>query len=191
MFQELVDPSSDPEVAALVREFAGERWGRVSALYGMLLHQPDIARAWLELGSAIRKRSSLDDRIRELTICLVGLVAEQSFEIEKHVPLALAAGATQQELDALLDRDACPSFDERDLALLDLAEHIARSTVTEDAFRAAAARFDPAVLVEIATTVGYYVGTAHFLDAFGISAGAPGVSVPEGSEPQGPEPEVP
>lgn len=75
MFQGLVDPEGDPEVAALVVEFAQERWGRVSALYGMLLHQPEVARAWLDLGSAIRKRTSLDDRIRELTICLVARVA--------------------------------------------------------------------------------------------------------------------
>lgn len=179
MFQGLVDPEGDPEVAALVVEFAQERWGRVSALYGMLLHQPEVARAWLDLGSAIRKRTSLDDRIRELTICLVARVAGQGFELEKHVPLALAAGATEEELDALLDRGTCATFDARDRDLLDFAEHVARASVTEDVFRAAVARFDPPVLVEIATTVGYYLATARFLDAFGIGEGAPGIVLPE------------
>jgi 4-carboxymuconolactone decarboxylase len=172
MFQPLVDPE-DPAVAAIVGEFSQARWGRVSALYGMMMHQPDIARAWLGLGSAVRQRTSLDDRERELMICLVAQVAGQSFEWAAHEPLALRAGATPDELAAILDRTRCATFSARDRLLLDFAEHVARATVDADAFAAAAAELSPAVLVEVATTVGYYVGTARFLDAFGITAGAP------------------
>lgn len=178
MFQPLVNPSNDPDVQADVREFARERWGRVSALYGMLLHQPDVARAWLGLGGAVRKRTSLDDRIRELAICLVARIADQGFEFENHAPIAVAAGATEAELEALLDRGSCATFDARDRALLDFAEHVARGTVTEASFADASDRFSPTVLVEIAVTAAYYLATARFLDAFGIVEGTKGLVVP-------------
>jgi alkylhydroperoxidase family enzyme len=183
MFQGLVDPSSDPALEALVQEFARERWGRVSALYGMLLHQPEVARAWLGLGGAIRKRTSLDDRIRELAICLVARIVDQDFEFENHAPIALRAGATEEELAALLDRATCATFDDRDRDLLDFAEHVARGTVTQEVFDVAAARFDATVLVEIATTSAYYLATARFLDAFGIRAGQKGLVVDPGPDP--------
>jgi alkylhydroperoxidase family enzyme len=183
MWQPLVDPDADPEVRKLVQEFARERWGRVSALYGMLLHQPEVARSWLGLGGAVRKRTSLDDRIRELTICLVARVMDQSFEFENHAPIALRAGATEAELAALLDRGSCATFSERDLALLDFAEQVTRGSVTEARFAAAAQHFSPPVLVEIATTAAYYLATARFLDAFGIVAGTEGLVVaPESAE---------
>lgn len=172
MFQPLVDPE-DPAVAALIGEFSQARWGRISALYGMMMHQPDIARAWLGLGSAVRKQTSLDDRVRELMICMVARIADQSFEWAAHEPLALAAGATPEELGLLLDRDACPTFTAADRVRLDYAEHVARGTVDPEVFAAASEGLDPAQLVEVATTVGYYVATARFLDAFGIIAGAP------------------
>lgn len=186
MYQELVDPSADPDLEQLVQEFARERWGRVSALYGMLLHQPEVARAWLGLGGAIRKRTSLDDRRRELAICLVARLVDQDFEFENHAPIALRAGATQDELDALLDRDSCSSFDEHDLQLLTFAEHVAMGTVTQEVFDAAAEHFGPPVLVEIATTAAYYLATARFLDAFGIRAGTRGLVVgTDTAEPNG------
>lgn len=179
MFQPLVDPKSNPAVEADVQEFARERWGRVSALYGMLLHQPAVARAWLGLGGVVRKQTSLDARIRELAICLVARIAGQGFEFENHAPIAVAAGATDAELAALLDRGSCVSFDARDIALLDFTEHVARGTVTEGSFAAAANHFTPSVLVEIAATAAYYLATARFLDAFGIVAGTKGLVVPE------------
>lgn len=172
MRQPLADPS-DPDVAALLSRIRGQRWGRVSALYGMLLHQPRVAEGWLGLGSAIRRDSGLTDRTRELAICLVGRICDQSYEWENHAPLALSAGATHAELEALLDRERCDSFSDRERTVLDLVESVARDEVDDERFARAASVLTPHELVELVATASYYVGTARFLSAFGIEAGAP------------------
>lgn len=43
--------------------------------------------------------------------------------------------------------------------------------------QATAAALDPSELVEVVATASYYVGTARFLSAFGIEAGAGDISL--------------
>lgn len=183
MRQPLVD-RSDTAVSELAARIRGERWGRVSALYGMLLHHPPIAEGWMGLGSAIRRRTDLDDRTRELAICLVAAVCDQSFEWENHARLAEAAGVTPSELGALRERDRCATFSPRERLVLDLAEAVARGTVTDELFRRGQALLTPREMVEVVATAAYYVATARFLSAFGIEAGAPSLIGPE----EGPAP---
>lgn len=174
----LVDPDRDPQVRALATRVRGARWGRISALYGTLLHSPSVAEGWLALGTAVRRRTHLDDRTRELAICLVARVCDQSYEWASHADLARTAGATDPELDALLDRDACPTFAPRERLVLDLVEATARDAVVDELLAAASAELDTAQLVEVVATAAYYVGTARYLSALGIHAGAPSVPGP-------------
>ena len=182
MRQPLAD-LAEPEAAALARTIRGQRWGRVSALYGMLLHHPAIAEGWVGLGSAVRRRTSLDDRTRELVICAIAAVCGQSYEWESHAALARRAGATPDELAHVLDRDACPTFSDRERLVLDLAVATANDQVTDAAFHRAAEVLAPPELVEVVATAAYYVGTAQFLSAFGIEAGAPNLVDPEETPP--------
>lgn len=179
MRQPLADPS-DPRVTAVISGIRGQRWGRVSALYGMLLHQPRVAEGWLALGSAIRRHTGLRDRTRELSICLVARICDQSYEWESHAPLALSAGATPAELEALLEREACESFSGHERTILDLVESVARDEVSDEVFSRAAAVLTHEELVEVVATASYYVGTARFLSAFAIEAGAPSLTDPDG-----------
>jgi AhpD family alkylhydroperoxidase len=175
MRQPLVDLSSSPAAAEVAGTIAGQRWGSVSALYGMLLHAPAVAEGWVALGTAVRRRTSLDDRLRELLICMVARVCDQSYEWASHSRLAAAAGATEAELAALPAWESCPTFSPRERAVLALAGATAQGTVDDEAFGRAAAALDRTELVEVVATAAYYTGTARFLSAFAIEAGADGL----------------
>jgi 4-carboxymuconolactone decarboxylase len=168
-----VDLRAHPEARRAAERISGERWGRISALYGMLLHSPPVAEGWVGLGSAVRRRTELDDRLRELAICLVARVCEQGYEWQNHAPIARDAGATEEELAALLDRGSCASYSELDRLVLDLTEATARGRVTDELVATASDRLGDRLLTEVIATAAYYVGTAHFLTAFGIGEGAP------------------
>lgn len=174
--QPLVDLSSSPAAAAVAQTVAQERLGRVSALYGMLLHSPAVAQGWVALGTAVRRHTALEDRLRELLICLVASLCDQSYEWETHSGLAVAAGVTDEELAALPRWQDCTSFSPRERLVLALGDATVRGTVDDAAFGAAAAELDPSELVEVVATASYYLGTARFLSAFGIEAGAGGIS---------------
>ena len=173
MRRPFVDLQDHPDARTAAERISGERWGRISALYGMLLHSPPVAEGWVGLGTAVRRRTGLDDRLRELAICLVARVCDQGYEWQNHAPLARDAGATEEELTALLDRGACDSFSELDRAVLDLAEATARGNATDELITAASERLGDRTLTEVVATAAYYVGTAHFLNAFGIGTGSP------------------
>jgi alkylhydroperoxidase family enzyme len=168
-----VDLDQHPDARRVAQRISGERWGRISALYGMLLHSPSVAEGWVGLGTAVRRRTGLDDRLRELAICLVARVHDQGYEWENHAPIAQRAGATDEELAALLDRDTCTTYSARDRLVLDLAEATARGEVTDGLVASASEQLGDRLLTEVIATAAYYVGTAHFLSAFGIGQGAP------------------
>lgn len=169
----LVDPVRDVAIRPLVARIRGARWGNVSPLYATLLQAPEVASAWADLGTAIRKRTSLDDRTRELAICLVAHRCGQSYEWQQHAPLARDAGVTEAELDALGDRDACPSFSARERAVLDLVEATVEGAVTDELVTGAGLTHGE--VVEVVATAAYYLATARYLDAIGIQAGTPGL----------------
>jgi 4-carboxymuconolactone decarboxylase len=139
----------------------------------MLLHSPPVAEGWVRLGTAVRRRTGLDDRLRELAICLVARVCDQGYEWENHAPIARDAGATEEELAALLDRGTCSTYSALDRLVLDLTEATARGRVTDELITAASDRLGDRLLTDVIATAAYYVGTAHFLTAFGIGPGAP------------------
>lgn len=174
-----VDLEDHPDARDGAERIRGQRWGRISALYGMLLHSPPVAQGWVGLGTAVRRHTGLDDRLRELAICLVARVCNQGYEWENHAPIARAAGATEAELDALLDRGSCATYSDLDRVVLDLTEATARGTVTDDLLASANDQLDDRLLTEVIATAAYYVGTAHFLNAFDIGEGAPTFLAPD------------
>lgn len=169
-------PLADPERTAAAARVAAlvcrQRWGAISALYGMLLHSPTVAEGWLALGTAVRRETAFDDRTRELVICLVASIVGAAFEWENHAGLARRAGVSDEELDALPDWRTCARFGPRDRALLAFSEAVARGTMDDATFAGARAMLGEAEVVELAAMVSYYVGTGRFLQALGVEAGA-------------------
>lgn len=142
----------------------------VLLLYQMLLHSPEVAAGWCELGTAVRWRASLDGRTRELLICLVASLNDDDYEWAVHAPLALAAGVGSEQLDSLPAWSACDSFSERDRVALGFGERVALGRVDDETFPEASATFDRQQLVEIAATCAYYVAVSRFLRTFDVRA---------------------
>src|SRR4051794_22679041 len=69
-------------------------------VFQMLAHAETAYRPWLRFGGAILADLALDPLLRELVILQVGRLAAR-YEWEQHVPLAKAAGATDEQLTAL------------------------------------------------------------------------------------------
>jgi 4-carboxymuconolactone decarboxylase len=154
-----------------VARIAALRSGEVSTLYRMLLHSGNVAAGWCELGTAVRYRSGLNDRLRELVICLVAGLTGASYEWASHEPLALDAGVTPEQLASLPQWRTGPGFSERDRAALQLAEAAVRGAVTDDDLAVAGAHFAHRGLVEVVATAAYYLATSRILQAFGVEPG--------------------
>jgi alkylhydroperoxidase family enzyme len=136
-------------------------------VFGMLAHAETAYRPWLRLGGAILSDLALAPLLRELVILQVGRLAAR-YEWEQHVPIAKAAGATDEQV-AALDRGDLGPFDDRQRAVLVFTGAFVRDgEVTDEEYAALAAGFSEREIVEIALTAGHYLGLARMMTALRI-----------------------
>ncbi|MCC6178883.1 MAG: carboxymuconolactone decarboxylase family protein [Chloroflexi bacterium] len=164
-----VDRFDDPDVAEAVAMIEGRRGRKILNLDRLLLHNPSIAVGWRHLFTGIRQQSTLDDRIRELVITQVAVINGADYEYRAHAPLALEAGATQAQIDALADWRASDLFDARERAALAYCESMTREVHVPDAIFAEVARhFGTREIVELTAAIAGYNMVSRFLEALQI-----------------------
>jgi 4-carboxymuconolactone decarboxylase len=134
----------------------------------MLLHPP-IGQALQALGSAVRYRSTLTDRAREIAILVVAAVWDSAFERRAHQAVGRSVGLSEAELVALGERRIEALTDEREYAVARAALALAaRQDLADDEFRAARDALGMPALFELTTLVGYYATLALQMRAFRV-----------------------
>lgn len=161
----LQDEKTMPETAELVARIKAER-GSLLHLYGTLLNAPEIAEGWLKLFTAIRQKSKLSDRYRELAIMRVAILNRADYEYRAHVPFALKSGITQGQLDALPEWRQSSLFEPGDRAVLDYTDTMTRNIqVPDNVFAPLKTFLSDREIVELTATVAGYNLVSRFLEA--------------------------
>jgi AhpD family alkylhydroperoxidase len=139
-------------------------------IFRMFAHVDTFIRGFGRLGAAILGDAALDPRLRELVILRVGARSPAAYEVQQHVPIARAVGATDEEIAAATaETPAAPSFGAREHALLRLTDELLASPRASDATLAAMrAEFSDRELCEAVLTIGYYMMVARFLETTGV-----------------------
>lgn len=147
--------------------------GRLNGPFNAMLHAPAVGSALQELGSALRYRSTLSDRVRETAVLIVAAHWDCAFERYAHEPIGRAAGLGDAQLVAIRSGTAPELSDPAEAAAADLVTALVASGDADDAL------FDRAVslngmeaVVELTTLVGYYATLALQLRVFRV--GQPG-----------------
>ena len=164
-----LDDAAHPELKPVADRIRAQRGGKLLALYRVLLHSPKVADAWLQFFTVIRQQCGLDDRHRELAIMLIAKLNGAPYEFEQHIPFALRAGLTQEQLGQIEGWKNSKLFGARDKAVLAYTESMTRQVkVPDDVFAAVRAEFDGKTLVELTATIGGYNMVSRFLEAMQI-----------------------
>ena len=99
-----IDEKDHPELADLTARIRGARRGNLINIYRLLLHSPALAESWFVNNNAVRWKTELDGRLREIVILRIAHLNGATYVVKQHVPeLALAEGLTAAECDALAD----------------------------------------------------------------------------------------
>ncbi|WP_406446068.1 carboxymuconolactone decarboxylase family protein [Streptomyces sp. NBC_01613] len=138
--------------------------------FRMLSHAPPLTDTAIDLGMAVLRESTLEVRLRELVIMAVAAGTDCAYESVQHRPIALHAGATPAQLTAIAERRSSgPEFDGPDSAAVTAAyELMSGHTLSEGTLAALRACFTDRQVVEIVTTVGYYVMLAGLMNGLGV-----------------------
>ena len=153
-----VDDKTNPELAELAGRIRGARRGNLINIYRLLLHSPALAESWLGHNNAVRWRTELDGRLREVVIIRVAHLNGATYVVKQHVPeLALAEGLTLAECDALADWGPSPFFDARERAALAYADAMTRDIAVPDGvFDPLRRIFTERQILELTVLIGTY-----------------------------------
>ncbi len=126
-------------------------------LFRVMAHCPWIGRNFIRLGNSILKGEELSARLRELAILRVGCLLQADYEVTKHIPLALQAGLSQEEVDQLLRGDSVPELGDEERAVLCYTDELTKKCRASNVTFAKLRTFlSEHAIVELTAVIGYY-----------------------------------
>jgi alkylhydroperoxidase family enzyme len=129
---------------------------------------PLLFEAQGRLGYAVADPSVLAPRIRETTILRVAFLSESTYELHHHRPLALAAGLTEAELEAI-GTTRYAALDPVLAAVCRFTDEVVSLLTPSDATLAALrAQVSDQTLVNLVLTIGCYMSIARLIAVTGI-----------------------
>ncbi|KAI1778676.1 AhpD-like protein [Hypoxylon cercidicola] len=170
-------PANDDEAAIISRIQARRAPRPLQPLDLTLLHAPAVADGWNSFLGAVRTRTSLDARSRELAICRVAVCNEAWYEWGHHAPLAVAAGVSADAMELVKGELAAVTEDarkavglgDREWAVLRYADEMTRNVkVPEEVFAALRGVCSEKEVVEVTATVAAYNCVSRFLVALDV-----------------------
>ena len=164
------DEKDHPELAALVDRIKAGRRGGLLNVYKLLLHAPALAATWLDHVGAVRWKTGLSGRLRELLVIRIAYVNGIDYVLNQHVPaLALADGVTLAECEALKDWRRADAFSAAERAALAYADSmVLQTTVPDDVFADLRRHYDERAIVEISVLIGTYLMHNRVMKALAI-----------------------
>lgn len=164
----LPEEPDDDRVRQMFEDVRG-RWPAVPNLYKTLGHSPEMLRAWLDIAWPLRLNATTSRRLREMMILRGAQVSKTGYEWAHHVPLALEAGVTQDEVDELFEGATPETASEAEQAALRLAEEVTRGPgASRDCIEALKAHFSEGQIIELTLTASFYVCVGRMLISLGV-----------------------
>ena len=145
-------------------------------IFTTIAHAETALRPFLRFGAVLLGDLQLDPVLRELAILRVArLTPHAEYEWVQHVPIALAVGATQAQVDAI-ERDdlAADALDDLQRTVLRFTDEVVRDArVSDDTFAAAAQTLSPREIVELLMVIGQYMMLARVMATVDIELDEP------------------
>jgi len=163
----LVETPDDP----LAREqFAKLAAGRgILNLHRMMAYAPELMKASGDMAVAFRHEAILARALAEIVILRTAQVVACDYEWERHVPIARAAGVSEQQIAEVGRWPQGTLFNPKEKIALKYAEILAGGAPVDDQTFAELQRHLPArEIVALTMLVGFYVSTAIFIKALAI-----------------------
>lgn len=166
--QKLTEEDMNPRQKELAERIAGRR-GQTRGPFLVWLQSPELCDRVEALGAFVRFESSLDLRLRELTLLICARHWDAQYSWNAHIEKAVDAGVSREALEALA-RHQTPTFGARDEQVMFefCTELLEGHFVTDDTFAAALELFGSQGLVDTVGSLGNFSMLAMCLNAFEV-----------------------
>jgi 4-carboxymuconolactone decarboxylase len=149
------------------QEIGGARGGVVRGPFAIWLRNPQLADQANQFGNAFRVTGKLNKRLFELMVLVVARYWSAQYEWFVHERNGLAAGLTQQTVDAIRTRST-PEFAREDERVVydTITELNETRTLSQPTYDRALAALGLDLLIELIAAAGFYTMVAMTLNAF-------------------------
>ena len=151
------------------RIVAGPRRAMVGPLRAVL-HNPELAEHWQQLGALVRYGTSLPARLKEIAILITARRWNADLEWRIHEAEARKAGVSDAVVDAIRAA-VLPAFaDVAEREVYEFARELQENgRVSDPCYRAVHDRLGTVGIVELTALVGYYTMVAMMLNAHEVA----------------------
>ena len=146
----------------------GDEQGRLPGPFNAMLTEPIVGAPLSELGVALRFRSVLPDRMREVAICEVSATCRSEFEWFAHSAIARSLGILDADLDAIARGAATSGLSSDEELARKVARVLCERRDLDDAQYDEAVTLGLEVLTDLVFLVGYYATLASTLAVFRV-----------------------
>ena len=145
--------------------------GGLAGPFNAMLYAPPVGHALQELGAAIRFRTELTPRTREMAILVVAQAWDSAYERDSHELLGRDAGLTDAEITALRAGDDPGFADKQEQVAYSVVRALTgpRADLDDQEYDTAVAVLGERALVELSTLVGYYATLALQMRIFRVA----------------------
>jgi 4-carboxymuconolactone decarboxylase len=165
----------DPKTAELLELMPKGPDGGDMNIFAAIARHPRLLRRWSAFAGLLLMQGELPARDRELLILRTAWLCRADYEWGHHIPLALQAGMTQDEIDRVCRATTDDGWSPEDTALLRAADELHRDArIGDETWAALAERYSDQQLIEVCMVVGQYHLVAFTLRSLGVQR-EPGV----------------
>lgn len=156
-------------LAAKLRSLFGLETTELPDAVATMLRHPEIYRAQVEYVAQRAKAITVTTRDLELVILRTGWLCRSDYIWGEHVNFGKKAGLCSDEIEWLTQGSAAPSWNERDRALIRLAEELHEtSNISDETWAVIAANFSDKQIIELLMMAGFYHEIAFLYDAMRV-----------------------
>jgi len=131
--------------------------GRLEGPFNSMLYSPEVGNALQSLGSALRFKTTLGDRAREIAILTIAAARKSDFEWYAHEAVGTLVGLSNPELLSIKKGHAAISFSPSEGLTHDATQELLRDRQLSDDVRSTmVSEVGYAGVQELISLVGYY-----------------------------------
>ncbi|MCB2076200.1 MAG: carboxymuconolactone decarboxylase family protein [Novosphingobium sp.] len=157
------------ELAARLRARFGLETSDLPDSVATMMRHPDIYRAQVEYNTRRFEALELAPRDLEILILRTGRLVKSGYIWGEHVNFAKNAGVTDDEIAWLVEGSKAPGWNERDRAVVRLAEELHEtSEVSDETWATIAAHFSDKQIIELLMMAGFYHEVAYLYNAMRV-----------------------
>jgi alkylhydroperoxidase family enzyme len=155
----------ESKVSEKTREILGNTPRKLNVALMIANASDAVFQNFSRLGNSLMTRGKLDKKLREIAILRNARVCGSLYEHKQHVPIAKAAGLSDEQVSAIDNWESAQCFNQIERLVLRFTDEVARNVKgSHETLEALKKHLGPGEIVELIMAIGFWGMVARVLE---------------------------